>query len=95
MKAFDRHMNMVLESVLEMWTEMPKNGKGKRARPQYKERYIPKLFLRGDSVIIVIKNPKWDPTFKQISLMYNSDKNNLLTLTLINFNKHGNKHIFD
>ena len=95
MKAFDRHMNMVLESVLEMWTEMPKKGKGKRARPQYKERYIPKLFLRGDSVIIVIKNPKWDPTFKQRSLMYNSDKNNLLTLTLINFNKHGNKHIFD
>ncbi len=57
-KAFDRHMNMVLESVLEMWTEMPKKGKGKRARPQNKERYIPKLFLRGDSVIIVIKNPK-------------------------------------
>ena len=51
-------MNMVLESVLEMWTEMPKKGKGKRARPQNKERYIPKLFLRGDSVIIVIKNPK-------------------------------------
>ena len=57
-KAFDRHMNMVLESVLEMWTEMPRKGKGKRARPQNKERYIPKLFLRGDSVIIVIKNPK-------------------------------------
>ena len=32
-KAFDRHMNMVLESVLEMWTEMPRKGKGKRARP--------------------------------------------------------------
>ena len=95
MKAFDRHMNMVLESVLEMWTEMPKKGKGKRARPQYKERYIPKLFLRGDSVIIVIKNPKWGPTFKQRSLKSNSDKNNLLTLTLINFNKHGIKHIFD
>ena len=51
-------MNMVLESVLEMWTEMPKKGKGKRSRPQNRERYIPKLFLRGDSVIIVIKNPK-------------------------------------
>lgn len=57
-KAFDRHMNMVLESVQEMWTEMPKKGKGARARPQNRERYIPKLFLRGDSVIIVIKNPK-------------------------------------
>jgi small nuclear ribonucleoprotein D2 len=32
-RAFDRHMNMVLESVQEMWTEMPKKGKGKRARP--------------------------------------------------------------
>ena len=57
-KAFDRHMNMVLDNVLEMWTEMPKSGKGKRARPQNRERFISKLFLRGDSVIIVIKNPK-------------------------------------
>jgi len=57
-KAFDRHMNMVLESVCEKWTELPKSGKGKRARPCNRERYIPKLFLRGDSVIVVIKNPK-------------------------------------
>ena len=47
-----------------MWTEMPKtsasgaSGKGKRAKAQNRERYIPKMFLRGDSVIIVIKNPK-------------------------------------
>ena len=27
-KAFDRHMNMILEEVLEMWTEMPKASKG-------------------------------------------------------------------
>ena len=27
-KAFDRHCNMVLEGVKEMWTEMPKTGKG-------------------------------------------------------------------
>ena len=38
-KAFDRHMNMVLEQACEMWTEMPKSsstgatGKGKRAKP--------------------------------------------------------------
>ena len=63
-KAFDRHMNMVLEQVCEMWTEMPKAsstgklGKGKRAKPQNRERYIPKMFLRGDSVIIAVKNPK-------------------------------------
>ena len=63
-KAFDRHMNMVLEQACEMWTEMPKSsstgaaGKGKRAKPQNRERFIAKMFLRGDSVIIVIKNPK-------------------------------------
>ena len=28
-KAFDRHCNMVLEDVKEMWTETPKAGKGK------------------------------------------------------------------
>uniref|UniRef100_A0A452IA53 Small nuclear ribonucleoprotein Sm D2 n=1 Tax=Gopherus agassizii TaxID=38772 RepID=A0A452IA53_9SAUR len=27
-KAFDRHCNMVLENVKEMWTEVPKSGKG-------------------------------------------------------------------
>ena len=29
-KAFDRHCNMVLEGVKEMWTELPKTGKGVR-----------------------------------------------------------------
>ena len=51
-------MNMVLEDVREMWTEMPRGGKGKRAKPVNKDRYISKLFLRGDSVIVVLKNPK-------------------------------------
>lgn len=55
---------MVLEQACEMWTEMPKSSasgklaKGKRAKPQNRERYIPKMFLRGDSVIVVIKNPQ-------------------------------------
>ena len=57
-KAFDRHCNMVLENVKEMWTELPKTGKGKKkAKPVAKDRYISKMFLRGDSVIIVLKNP--------------------------------------
>merc|ERR1719424_1908571 len=57
-KAFDRHCNMVLENVKEIWTETPKSGKGKaKAKPINKERYISKMFLRGDSVIIVLKNP--------------------------------------
>lgn len=57
-RAFDRHMNMVLENVVEMWTEVPKGNKGKKAQPVSKERYHPKLFLRGDSVIFILKNPK-------------------------------------
>ena len=76
MKAFDRHCNMVLEGVKEMWTELPKSGKGnvdiaviyvlvitrfisgkKKAKPVNKDRYISKMFLRGDSVILVLKNP--------------------------------------
>jgi small nuclear ribonucleoprotein D2 len=55
-KAFDRHMNMVMENVQEVWTEMPR--KGKKGVPVTKSRFIPKMFLRGDSVIYVLKNPK-------------------------------------
>merc|ERR1712100_654103 len=58
-KAFDRHCNMVLENVKEMWTEVPKTGEGsKKAKPVNKDRYISKMFLRGDSVIVVLRNPK-------------------------------------
>merc|ERR1712167_358374 len=58
-KAFDRHCNMVLENVKEMWTEIPKAGKGKKkTKPVNKDRYISKMFLRGDSVILVLRNPK-------------------------------------
>jgi len=53
-KAFDRHSNMVLENVKEMWTETPKNAQGKKGRPVNKDRFISKLFLRGDSVILVL-----------------------------------------
>ncbi|GAM18084.1 hypothetical protein SAMD00019534_012590 [Acytostelium subglobosum LB1] len=57
-RAFDRHCNMVLENVREMWTEIPKTGKGKKkAKPVNKDRFISKMFLRGDSVILVLKNP--------------------------------------
>jgi small nuclear ribonucleoprotein D2 len=48
-KAFDRHCNMVLENVKEMWTE--KSGKDKGVN---KDRFISKMFLRGDSVILVL-----------------------------------------
>jgi len=57
-KAFDRHCNMVLVDVKEMWTENPKTGKGKKkAKAVNKDRFISKMFLRGDSVILVLKNP--------------------------------------
>lgn len=57
-KAFDRHCNMVLENVKEMWTEAPKTGKGKKkAKAINKDRFISKMFLRGDSVILVLRNP--------------------------------------
>lgn len=50
-KAFDRHCNMVLENVKELWTE--KRGKNSVNC----ERFISKLFLRGDSVIVVLRPP--------------------------------------
>ncbi|XVF32780.1 hypothetical protein REPUB_Repub17cG0112100 [Reevesia pubescens] len=47
-RAFDRHCNMV-----------PKTGKGKKkALPVNKDRFISKMFLRGDSDIIALGNPK-------------------------------------
>ena len=57
-KAFDRHCNMVLEDVHEMWTEMPRAGKGqKKKHAVNRDRFVKKMFLRGDNVIIVLKNP--------------------------------------
>lgn len=41
-----------------MWTEMPKKSKGK---PVNKDRFISKMFLRGDSVVIVLRNPLGGP----------------------------------
>ncbi|KAN0048115.1 hypothetical protein ACTA71_002510 [Dictyostelium dimigraforme] len=61
-RAFDRHCNMVLENVKEIWTEVPKTAKGKKkAKPINKDRFISKMFLRGDSVILVLKNPLGAP----------------------------------
>ncbi|RYP04909.1 hypothetical protein DL765_010011 [Monosporascus sp. GIB2] len=38
-KAFDRHCNMVLENVKEMWTETPRLANGKKGRPVLKRRF--------------------------------------------------------
>ena len=45
-RAFDRHCNMVLEQVKEVWSEAPPGG-GKKARPIPRDRVISKMFLRG------------------------------------------------
>lgn len=56
-KAFDRHSNMVLEQVKELWTEQPRDKDGKKVgKPVNKDRYISKMFLRGDTVILVLRN---------------------------------------
>ena len=44
-KAFDRHCNMVLENVKEMWTETPRNADGKKGRPVNKDRFISKMYV--------------------------------------------------
>lgn len=56
---------MVLENVKEMWTDAPKAGsgggastKGQRRARVARDRFVPKMFLRGDSVILVLRNPK-------------------------------------
>ena len=57
-KAYDRHMNLLLEDVKEMWSESSKGGSSaKRGLTVHKDRYISKLFLRGDSVILIVSNP--------------------------------------
>jgi small nuclear ribonucleoprotein D2 len=57
-KAYDRHMNLLLEDVKEMWTETTKGGKGRtRGTTINKDRYVSKMFLRGDSVILIVSNP--------------------------------------
>lgn len=66
-KAYDRHMNLLLEDVKEMWTEYSKGGRktknnndsssSSRGQSMNKDRYVSKMFLRGDSVILIVNNP--------------------------------------
>ena len=56
--SFEKKLNRLLEDVKEMWTETSKGGKGKtRGKAVNKDRYVSKMFLRGDSVIIIVSNP--------------------------------------
>lgn len=54
-RAFDRHSNMVLENVKELWTETPRNSKGKKGKSVNRDRFISKMFLRGDGVVLVLR----------------------------------------
>ena len=54
-RGFDRHFNMVLENVKELWTE---STKGKKGVATNKTRHISKLFVRGDNVILILRRPE-------------------------------------
>lgn len=53
-KVYDRHFNMILTDVLEQWTE----GSNRSTNVVVKDRKISKLFLRGDCVVLIVKNPQ-------------------------------------
>ena len=55
-KAFDRHCNMVLENVKEMWTETPRLANGKKGRPVNKDRFISKMCVPQISSVPVIEH---------------------------------------
>ena len=43
-----------------MWTETSKGGKGRQkvhGQTMNKDRFVSKIFLRGDSVILIVSNP--------------------------------------
>jgi len=41
-----------------MWTETSRGGKGRtKGAAVNKDRFVSKMFLRGDSVILVVSNP--------------------------------------
>jgi|NorSeaMetagenome_1021524.scaffolds.fasta_scaffold16512_2 small nuclear ribonucleoprotein (snRNP)-like protein len=49
LKAFDKHFNLILENIREVWNE--RNQKGKIV---FRERNIGKMILRGDSIILLL-----------------------------------------
>lgn len=49
-KAFDRHCNMVLENVKEMWTEKPKGNKGKGVN---KDRFVSKMYVDSTCFVFI------------------------------------------
>jgi small nuclear ribonucleoprotein D2 len=62
-KAFDRHGNLVLTNVKEIWYEVPKRKKGKKKRRIERSKFMNLVFLRGDNVITVVS-----PSNQEISV---------------------------
>ena len=58
-RAYDRHMNMLLSDVYELWVHVHKSGKNKGTPrgPVHRDRFISKMLLRGDTIVMVMKNP--------------------------------------
>ena len=49
LRAFDKHMNLALENVRELYCI-----KNKNKCITYHERYISKMLLRGDSIVLIL-----------------------------------------
>lgn len=50
LRAYDKHFNLIMEHVREIWQESkPDNSVDLR------ERFIPRLFVRGDGVIFIVR----------------------------------------
>jgi small nuclear ribonucleoprotein (snRNP)-like protein len=78
-RAFDSHFNMVLEGVREMWTTEDIVRYDKRTpKPGHRDRFLRKMFLRGDSVIIVVKID--GQTLKGDTSHPDNDKKNPVTI---------------
>lgn len=52
-KAFDKHCNILIYNVKEVWTVKSWESKTHVT----KERYISQAFLRGDNIIMIVKCP--------------------------------------
>ena len=48
-KAFDKHFNLILEDIKELWNEDTD-----KVPITFKERHIGKMILRGDSIILIL-----------------------------------------
>lgn len=53
---FDKHGNLLLENMKEIWTEVPQNCKGKKFKP-VKSIINIQIFLWYEQVIVLLPNP--------------------------------------